>query len=468
MGGSAFTQASAKGEPTISTPRMSQEVYQELRMIYMERLRSYFPESQVASLVDAPEKSDYGDMDFVVARDDLLDFVDLANRVGARALICHHARMCTLAVSRDGSPSSKPAVQYKQVNGRHPSTTVTEEQYAQIDVEVIPIHLFEWHAFYASYGDMAGLLGHMLHNLGFTVSDKGLWLRMKELDDAKKLPYTNTADRDGTVFLSHEPSAVMRFLGLSVERYEAGFKTLDELYSWLGECRLLLWDAVKTKRDDSNGRNREQTRPVFTTFFNEWMPAHMPANNIAKIPSAVDGSSETASGDANDGASVHILHRRWAELVPEAVDFFDKNADFETKHNALVRNVQNAVAARELRPIIQLHSGRQTKSLSEIVRAFRRYVAVRPVESKDSGPESNERVQLFALETPHTDAESELWRLVEAVDEAGGGEMKYKLKNEAIVDEWVKNSWEELRALERGRSKGIAEARLEAMQGQTP
>jgi hypothetical protein len=56
------------------------------------------------------------------------------------------------------------------------STTVTDEEYAQIDIEKVKPELLEWHTFYSSYGDMLGLLGHIVTHLGFTVNDRGFWL----------------------------------------------------------------------------------------------------------------------------------------------------------------------------------------------------------------------------------------------------------------------------------------------------
>ena len=67
----------------------------------------------------------------------------------------------------------------------------------------------------------------------------------------------------------------MRFLGLSVQKYEADFQTLAELYEWLGECRLLSAEAIKIKRENAHKRNRERKRTVFSKFFYEWLPNYM-------------------------------------------------------------------------------------------------------------------------------------------------------------------------------------------------
>lgn len=84
MGGGAFFHASSPGQPTLNTPRMSTETYAHLRHVYKERLLAYFPQVQLDTLIEAPDKHDHGDIDFVLANDGQIDFFDLASHLGAR------------------------------------------------------------------------------------------------------------------------------------------------------------------------------------------------------------------------------------------------------------------------------------------------------------------------------------------------------------------------------------------------
>ena len=419
MGGGAFAQARAPGEPTLKTPRMSPEEYTKLKDLYLGKLQGYFATGKVACLIETPEKESYGDIDIFVALQAQVDFVQMANAIHADALICHSSgrvQSCTLGVRKDGTPSSRRAVLYKHVQDHGGKTNITEEEYAQIDVEIVSPELLEWHTFYSSYGDMAGLLGHTVTNLGFTVSDRGFWLRMKELDASKLLSYVNVADRDGMLLLSSDPEEVMAFLGLSPKMYHTGFTTLEMLYSWVGGCRLLLPEAVKIKRDNAHERNRENKRTIFFRFFNEWLPAH------------VDMDQEKDDEARKD--KITSLRQGYAE---EAVEYFSKREEYELQHNALAKAVNNAVAANLIRPIIAKHSGKQNKQLNELVRGFRRYCTF----------EQNR--QAMILTTPNTDTESELHKFL--------SDDGLTLRDPCAVDEWVKENWEELKVLERHRAK---------------
>ncbi|KAK5137776.1 hypothetical protein LTR08_007348 [Meristemomyces frigidus] len=340
MGGGAFAQASAPGEPTLSTPRMSPEMYSKLKAVYLERLRTFFPPmTQLSSLTEAPEKQSYGDMDLLVALDTRISFIDLANHLGAVGIICHSNQKATLAVPRDGSRNTKPALVYKFIYANNSSTNtappstppLSEVEYAQLDIELVSPHLYPWHTFYASYGDLAGLLGHIVHALGFTISTTGLSLRMRELDASKNPSHpANVPDREGRILLSHDPDKVMRFLGLDAEVYAQGFGTLEAFYAWVAGCRVLMWDAVKEKRDTASGRSKEAKRTVFSGFFNEWLPAHCAearAERAGVVGNAVRGDtvvSETGSRDAGaaavlgNAACVAIPASKWSSSADEA------------------------------------------------------------------------------------------------------------------------------------------------------
>lgn len=438
MGGGAFRQAAAEGHLTLSTPRMSAAEYDQLKELYLTKIRGYFPDPRVkiAALKEAPEKLDYGDMDLFIGLNKQVDFVELANALGAAGLIIHSTgdvQKCTIGVLKDGATSSSPTVQYHTAhsNDNHTSGSPAEstpEEYAQIDIEVIPTDLVEWHVFYSAYGDLNGLLGHIVTNLGFTVTDQGLWLRMKEVDAAKLIERANLTDRQGRILLSKDPKHVMRFMGLSVVRWDTGFATLDELYEWLGECRMLHPVAIKLRRDKAHERNREQKRDVYRKFFFEWLPARTPEMNetFDKIE------------QAEKIANLRQLY------LNRAVDFFDKRATFDEMHRSVCLAVNNAIAANLLRPLIANYSNAKAKKLGELVRAFRRFV------------EFNEGGLPCVVQTAHADSESQLYRWLDG-DTAG-------FKDVAAVDGFVRIYWWKLKELERLRAKKGAMMQGEAQE----
>lgn len=422
MGGGAFANAVASGQPTLNTPRMTPAEYTLIKETYLSRLQTYFPDCHVACLIEAPEKTSYGDMDISIGCDKPVDFVHMASFVGAQGVIPNPQR-CTLAVPKASQAQSHSAVAYQHVDLNRgmkvPSDNrVTTEEYAQIDIELVPKNALPWYTFYSSYGDLNAMLGRIVTPLGFTVTDRGLWLRMKELDAAKDIERAVVADEDGKMLLSDDPNKVMQFLGLSIEAYEAGFRTLDQFYEWLGACRLIQPESIRIRRDRADDRVREQKRKIYADFFFEWLPTHLP-----QMITEIDRDEQ-----------IDRVQELREQYLHEAVDFFSKREEYTRKHDAIVLTLNNAIASNLLRPLIAKHSGAASKKMPELVRAFRRWVrftgAGQPVVGE------------VAVE----DSASQLWRFL--------GDDGVTLRDEEGADEFVRVRWEEVKGLERQRAKG--------------
>ncbi|GAB1739575.1 hypothetical protein NU219Hw_g4525t1 [Hortaea werneckii] len=494
MGGNAFALASAEGHPRLQTPRMTPEVYHRLKVIYINRLRSCFPDhTKVAILTEAPEKSHYGDIDFIISyskesASPSPDWSALANGIGAAGFIWHGPKTASFAVPQDGSMHPERAMRYHVQSDNpgdvHRSNHAQETLYAQIDLELVEDELFDWHTFYASYGDMSSLLGHIVRNLGFTCSDRGLWLRLQELDDCKRQPIPlNIADKEGTIFLSHDKSQVMRFLNLDAKVYEKRFATRQELFEWLGKCRLIEWEAIDIRRDNADEKRREEKRGVFKAFLNEWLPANRPtatasgaeANNSREKHSSEPEDSKIAL--VKRAKARNTLRNRRSELAEEAITFFAKREEHACKHEAIVRNVRNAIATNILKDILKQVTGKNdNKKLNEIIRGFKRFVSVRissaqTLENAHKNPtaalagrdedEGTTRIVLEISEEGHPNTESEVGMLLRkrlVTDEEGRVETKYELLDHDAVASWLAQNWEELKALERQKRKTATDA----------
>ncbi|KAF2212120.1 hypothetical protein CERZMDRAFT_59593 [Cercospora zeae-maydis SCOH1-5] len=397
MGGAAFAHAVAEGQPTLRTPRMTPQTYERLKNIYLERLAKFFPRCRVAQLREAPGKADYGDIDFIIATKEPLDAVQFANTLGAAGFLSYGG-LYMLAVP--------------------PSPVLSESEYAQIDIDLIDPAFFDWHTFYSSYGDLSGLLGQILHNLGFTVSDKGVFLRLRELDDAKASElHLRVTDKQGLLFLSKDPNQVMQFLGLDTARYHSGFDSVDDFYAWLARCRSLTPDYVGNlqykRKDTSNQRQKEHKRSMITNFFKDYLPSQLGLDT-----SEIDDSA-TWKED---------LTQRRQEWCEEAVSFFKKREEMEGLRNDLAISIGNQTADYLIKPMVLAHYGESRTKVPEIVRAIRRWVGFEDGEPK-------------ILERSHSDEESQLRFWLDGKT----------LRDPAAVDEWIRDNWAQCRALERAR-----------------
>jgi hypothetical protein len=385
MGGHVFHSASANGQPTLQTPRMSPERYNELKRIYFKRLATYFTKAKaIRTVIEAPEKQDYGDIDILIFDDGSVDWAAVATHIGARAFISRgNADMpaCSLAVRLDGEKSTKPPVQYTLTSEsdplkRRPSGVIDDEIFAQIDLNKFTVQSYDWTMFTASYGDLVGILGMATTNFGFILNDRGMRLRLPEYDDSrlKEWEHFNPSQAEGRIRLTDDPIKVMEFLGLDVKRYEAGFNSTEAIFQWLSECEMVSKHSLKREdtapitREEKNIA-REKERVMFTQFFESWLPAHLDSRKRSH------GSIYSDDSDTEITPPRLKLHELREKYIEKALTFFDKHDEYARVRAAFLhkRNVEHATF--KIRGIIAEITKQNKKGLADSVKAFRRNVA---------------------------------------------------------------------------------------------
>lgn len=384
MGGHVFHSASANGQPTLQTPRMSLERYNELKRIYFKRLETYFTKAKtIRTAIEAPEKQDYGDIDILIFDDGPVDWAAVATHIGARAFINRgNADMpaCSLAVRLDGEKSTKPPVQYTLTSEsdplkRRPSGVIDDEIFAQIDLSKFIVQSYDWTMFTASYGDLVGILGMATTNFGFILNDRGMRLRLPEYDDSrlKEWEHFNPSQAEGRIRLTDDPIKVMEFLGLDVKRYEAGFNSTEAIFQWLSECEMVSKHSLKREdtapitREEKNIA-REKERVMFTQFFEGWLPAHLDSRKRSH------GSICSDDSDTEITPPRLKLHELREKYIEKALTFFDKHEEYARVRAAFLhkRNVEHATF--KIRGIIAEITKQNKKGLADSVKAFRRNV----------------------------------------------------------------------------------------------
>lgn len=286
MGGQAF----AKSDPPLSTPRMPPEIYAQVQAQTRAILRKYY--SHVDSAIEAPGKGSYGDVDTVVygpldaswdnsKRNSAMVAEQLANALGAKTFL-----------RQRGNPTVSFAIPWP---GQGIDDKTNEDKYVQLDVHTcLSLVSFKWELFHAAHGDLWNILGSTIRPFGLTVNDQGMYLRIPEIEsyDRKK----------SMIFLTADPSKVLKFLGLDEERWWSRFKSKEEMFQYATSCRLFwvkeaadtteseremrLETTATAKRDiegqeggekeklklKHNDRQRMAKRPIFKEWIDQFIP----------------------------------------------------------------------------------------------------------------------------------------------------------------------------------------------------
>jgi hypothetical protein len=238
MGGSAF--------PALDTPRLPPELYFQLKDKYTSLLKEYFPE--VAVPIEAPGKTSYGDIDFIVSNDDPTTTHRIVLEIGSKL-----KAKATLATG----PTTSLAI---------PCPELGEEKFVQIDVHRTDPETFAWEVFHHSHGDLWCLLGSCFRAQGFTADDRGLHIRAEEMEEHNK--------KLSRLLLSNEPTVVLEFLGLDAEKYWHPFTDAEELYEYVAGNRFFMRKRFIKADLKHNDKARMRKRETYRFFVDEWLPLH--------------------------------------------------------------------------------------------------------------------------------------------------------------------------------------------------
>ncbi|TVY82865.1 hypothetical protein LSUE1_G004155 [Lachnellula suecica] len=275
MGGQAF----ATHSPPLPTPRMPPEVFQLVLSQTHLVLRQYY--SQVESPIESPGKPSFGDVDFLVhgAMTKEFDPANIEWNIVAENLM--YVLGAVASIQQPGTSIVNLAVPWPAEGG--------EDKYVQIDIHYLTSpERFQWELFHSAHGDMWNILGSTIRRFGLTVNDRGLYLRIPEIEllDRKK----------SLVFLTESPSEVLEFIGLDESQWWKRFEDQDKMFEYAAGCRLF-WvrqiddeeaefdvvgdlpadggqegGAAGRKKLKHNDRQRMSKRPIFWDWINEFIP----------------------------------------------------------------------------------------------------------------------------------------------------------------------------------------------------
>ncbi|PHH72289.1 hypothetical protein CDD80_4640 [Ophiocordyceps camponoti-rufipedis] len=244
MGGSAFTT----GPDPLFTPRMPPSVYNSIRSRCADALNRLF--HTVASPIDGPGKTDYGDVDMMVARPvDVTTGLDAVGpALGAERAIVGGCCV-TVAVPwpenlvEDDSDDSRP-------------------RFVQVDIRLCADDdRLRWMLFNHAHGDLGSILGTILHGYGLTLTDEGLFIRVPDMERSHR--------KTARVLVTSDADVALDLVSLSAARFwEGPFATDDEMYEFAASCPM--FSVWKADDDDENGRASDRRRVRCRPCFRRW------------------------------------------------------------------------------------------------------------------------------------------------------------------------------------------------------
>jgi hypothetical protein len=293
MGGSLFSS----GPDPLFTPRMDGHVYREMRDACHALLRELF--LCVASPIEGPGKTDYGDIDILVS----LEKRVVLPSTGASSHPAYAGTQSTVdAIQRllgsVRAVSGSMAIPWPE--SLLPAEDDGPERYIQVDVRICTsVAKMQWMLFKHGHGDLWNILGSVIRPLGITIDDDALWLRIPEIETMHRAR--------AKVYLTAEPAEILHFLGLPIfaggkDLWSHPFATAEEMFEYVASNRLF-WinpeagTACGYEHDNvavedlgakgrqelkANDRKRIKKRPVFSRWWDEFVPAARAAGRFPR------------------------------------------------------------------------------------------------------------------------------------------------------------------------------------------
>lgn len=153
------------------------------------------------------------------------------------------------------------------------------------------------------------MLGTAIRPFGLTATDKGLHLRVAEIEHVDR--------KRSLVFLTADPTRTLRFLGLDPELYGCGFASEELLFAFLVGSRFMRRGPFARAQLKANDRKRMRERALYRRFVEDWLPTW-------RGDCAVDGK-----GEEGEGGREEELTRE--QVLDEALDTFGKRVEYEAR-----------------------------------------------------------------------------------------------------------------------------------------
>lgn len=140
----------------------------------------------------------------------------------------------------------------------------------QIDVITLAAEHFDSNEMYLSYNDLGNFIGRIAQGFGLKYGQKGLWYEhyFKGTNLGSSRP----------IIISKNYKEIYEFLGLSYERWEAGFDELEDIFEYISTCKYFNWERFQLKSLNKINRERNLKRKSYMSFL-EWIDKNASDDN---------------------------------------------------------------------------------------------------------------------------------------------------------------------------------------------
>ena len=168
----------------------------------------------------------------------------------------------------------------------------------QVDVITLAPEDFDSNEMYLSYNDLGNFIGRIAQGFGLKYGQEGLWYE-----------HYYKGMNIGRIPISKDYRDIYKFLGLSYERWEAGFDELEDIFEYIATCKFFNWEMFQLAKLNKINRERNLKRKSYMSFL-DWMDKNVAdANHLYQFDLAQEEYNKMI-GEAFPDADLELEIRR--------------------------------------------------------------------------------------------------------------------------------------------------------------
>lgn len=138
----------------------------------------------------------------------------------------------------------------------------------QVDLITLAPEHFDSNEMYLSYNDLGNFIGRIAQGFGLKYGQEGLWYE-----------HYYKGMNIGRIPVSKDYRSIFNFLGLSHERWEAGFDELEDIFEYIATSPYFNWEMFQLSKLNKINRERNLKRKSYMSFL-EWIDKNVANDNF--------------------------------------------------------------------------------------------------------------------------------------------------------------------------------------------
>lgn len=277
--------------------RLSKAEYELVSQDVMKRLTRRFPTATFLAIKSFGDKLDFGDLDILM---------DMPIKVPENQNCTEGGKELEQLRAEFGLEHEEDFHPQKgSISFRYRSPLIPGKSF-QVDLILEPAETIRTAQSYYDYNDLSNLLGRICRKLGFKLGSNGL-----------SFVYRSGSHAPQDLVFSTNYEDALRLIGVSVQRYQTGFQSMEEMFEFVASSPYFNPDIFLLHNRNHKSRTRDKKRKTYHEFL-KWCAKNDERLRRYPYPDKTELGGYRSVGLAKKFQE-EVLFKLWPE-IPERIE----------------------------------------------------------------------------------------------------------------------------------------------------